>query len=162
MDDNSYSLIQLFLSLLFVLGVVFVFYLGVKDMFGIHRITVIDNDNKYEYQVKDGDKLKEIKNRDGDFLGWYLQEEKYDFDKEVKDDFTLTAKYKPNTYQVTFNINGYDNYTISVRPGDVIYKPKDPVRKGYTFIEWQLNGETYDFNEVVPSSMTLDAIFVKD
>lgn len=36
-----------------------------------------------------------------------------------------------------------------------------PVKKGYTFIEWQLNNEKYDFKEPVTKNITLKAIWKK-
>ena len=63
-----------------------------------------------------------------------------------------------NKYTVTFNSNGGSavaskevNYNTSVT------KPVDPTKSGYTFKEWQLNGEKYDFSSKVTKNITLTA-----
>ena len=53
-------------------------------------------------------------------------------------------------YVVTFNSNGGN--TISeqnIEEGMSVKKPQDPEKEGYIFIEWLLNGESYDFNNIV-------------
>ncbi len=41
--------------------------------------------------------------------------------------------------------------------GNKVIKPADPVKIGYNFVCWQLNGTCYDFNRVVTQDMTLSA-----
>ena len=61
-------------------------------------------------------------------------------------------------YVVAFNSNS--GSTISeqnIEEGMSATKPQDPVRNGYIFIEWLLNGESYDFNSVIDKNITLTA-----
>ena len=66
---------------------------------------------------------------------------------------------------VTFDLNGgwigdsTENITVNVTPGQMIgdQKPADPTKDGYAFVEWQLNGEAYDFETPVTADMTLTA-----
>ena len=65
-------------------------------------------------------------------------------------------------YKVTFNtIGGSDVKAQVVKNGEKASKPTDPTRDGYTFVEWQLNGKTYNFESVVTRDMTLTAKWEK-
>ncbi len=41
----------------------------------------------------------------------------------------------------------------------MVIKPENPTKEGYTFVEWQLDGQTYDFNSIVKSNITLTAVW---
>lgn len=99
-----------------------------------------------------------------DFFRWYLDGEIYDFDTKVTKDITLVAMWnsktndKSDTFKVIFDTNGGEQISfVSVRNGRKVEKPNDPVRSGYTFVEWQLDGKIYDFNQVVTKDITLVA-----
>jgi Listeria-Bacteroides repeat domain (List_Bact_rpt). len=40
--------------------------------------------------------------------------------------------------------------------------PSNPVKSGYTFVEWQLNGDAYDFSTPVTSDLDLIAVYKAD
>lgn len=44
-----------------------------------------------------------------------------------------------------------------VESGKTISKPANPTRSGYDFVEWQLNGKTYNFSTPVTKDITLTA-----
>ena len=50
----------------------------------------------------------------------------------------------------------------TVEYGQNVVKPSDPTRSGYTFIQWILNGEAYDFNAPVIGDISLVAQWSKD
>lgn len=62
------------------------------------------------------------------------------------------------TYTVTFDY-GYEVETTvkEVTEGDILSKPSDPERTGYTFKEWQKDGKAYDFSTAVNGDITLIA-----
>ena len=67
------------------------------------------------------------------------------------------------SYTISFNTNGGSIVsTQKVKKGEKVIQPVNPIKEGYTFKEWQLNGLTYSFNDVVKDNMTLDAIWVKN
>ena len=96
------------------------------------------------------------------FVEWQLNEEAYDFSTPVTSDITLTAKWideaSVEKFTVTFNTDGGSVVNVqTVIKGAKATKPADPTKEGYAFVEWQLNGKTYNFNTVVTSNITLTA-----
>ena len=79
------------------------------------------------------------------FDGWYLgeAEEPFSFDTAITSDITLTAKWKLNTYTVTFDPNGgsVDPTSKTVTFGEPYGELPVPTRKGYTFDGWYTEAE---------------------
>ncbi len=64
------------------------------------------------------------------------------------------------TYTVTFNSNGGSAVSSqTVTAGSKITRPENPTKTKNNFIEWQLNGVTYDFNGKVKNNITLVALW---
>lgn len=131
---------------------------------GKETIVNINKGNKVET-------IEEPKKEGYTFDGWYLGEEKYDFNKEVTSDLTLVAKWTKNnvqeepetpvktkTYIVKFNTDSESIINdLKVKKNDKVTKPSDPVKNGYKFLGWYLNGKLYDFSAKVTKSITLTA-----
>ncbi len=101
--------------------------------------------------------------RDGyKFNGWYLNGEEYDFTKEVTSDITLVANWEKEIvkYIITYVNQGIKEEKV-VEENTILEKPNDPVRDGYKFSGWYLNGEEYDFTKEVTSDITLVANWEK-
>ena len=64
----------------------------------------------------------------------------------VKGDGTLIIqiKYDRKVLEVFFDIDG-DITKQTVRYGQVLTKPVDPIKEGYQFTQWTLNTNVYDF-----------------
>lgn len=138
-----------------------------------------DIDNKETVvNVNKGDKVETIeepKKEGYTFDGWYLGEEKYDFNKEVTSDLKLVAKWTKNnvqeepetpvktkTYIVKFNTDSESIINdIKVKKNDKVTKPSDPVKNGYKFLGWYLNGKLYNFDKKVTKNITLVAKWEK-
>ncbi|QIK63676.1 hypothetical protein G7068_11080 [Leucobacter viscericola] len=72
--------------------------------------------------------------------------------------FNLVVGDKADLVTVSFDsAGGTDIAPVEVEYGDVVSAPGKPVRDGYEFGEWTLNGVPYDFSMPVSSSMTLVA-----
>ncbi len=101
-----------------------------------------------------------------DFLGWYLNGQKYDFNTPVTQKITLVAKWgkaDTNRYQVRFNPNNGENSTVTtVEDGDTVGRPNNPYRKCYRFLGWYLNGVKYDFSRPVYGDIVLEAKWEDD
>ena len=62
------------------------------------------------------------------------------------------------TYNVAFDSDGGDSITsIEIKEGEVLTQPDTPVKEGYIFTGWTLNGEPYDFTEKITGDITLKA-----
>ena len=65
-------------------------------------------------------------------------------------------------YIVTFNSDGGTSIiSQTIKKGNKVIKPADPIKEGYVFIEWTFDGKPYDFNNVVTKSFTLYARYEK-
>ena len=113
-----------------------------------------------------------------EFLGWYLNGEKYDFSTPVTEKITLVAKWKKKDtggeekpddkeiYIVDFDSNGgSDVPSQKVEEGDTATRPTNPTRDCYDFAGWYTNAsltKKYDFSTPVNSDMTLYAKWVEN
>lgn len=67
------------------------------------------------------------------------------------------------TFPVTFDArNGAAPTTVEVKLNGVVSAPQAPVREGYVFSGWMLDGQAYDFSELVYRDMVLSAGWVAD
>ena len=132
-------------------------------------VTFMDSDgsviSQKEVYIKQVINKPKSPKKDGyDFVEWQLNGVKYDFTKEVTSDITLEAKWSKikNKYTVYFNSNGGTSVEKQIiTDGNKAYKPKNPKKTGYDFVEWQLDGNKYDFTNAVKKSITLKAKWSK-
>ncbi len=106
-----------------------------------------------------------------EFLGWYLNGVKYDFNKPVSGNITLVARWVDDgtcrsDYNVRYDSNG-GSYVESERvpEGELATRPKDPTKKCYRFDGWYTNSsltKEYNFNTPVRSDMILYAKWIDD
>ena len=97
-----------------------------------------------------------------DFVGWFLDDEEFDFETPVTEDITLVAEWEVKTFTVTFNMDGGTlsdgennitslvvDYGTSASELDALTKTKT----GCTFSKWQYldNGSYVD----LPSTATV-------
>lgn len=122
--------------------------------FDIDGTTTTQEVEHAQKATKPSDPVKEGFN----FVYWSVDGEEYDFDTQVTSDLTLVALFSYKPYIVTFDVNG-NTYTNEVEQGNTLPKPKDPELYGHKFICWTLDGEVYDFSQVLTSDITLVAKF---
>lgn len=66
------------------------------------------------------------------------------------------------TYKIIFNSDGGSKIEEQIiKKGNKVLKPTDPIKEGYTFIDWSYNGVTYDFKTKVTKDITLVARWFK-
>ena len=121
--------------------------------------------------VKYKDTIAEVtpKKENYEFIGWYTDAdftEAYDFSTEITEDITLYAKWKKNTYSVTFETDGGTAVEgQTVEHGDVAAKPADPTKDEYTFAGWYADADLtkeYDFTKAVEKDLVLYAKWEKN
>ena len=95
------------------------------------------------------------------FMGWYNGETLYDFNSSVNSDITLTAKWVANVtvYNIIIDqmLDEPSTYVVEVPEGDTLKEPATPVKAGYVFKGWFVDGEAYDFSLPVTGEFTLTA-----
>ena len=63
---------------------------------------------------------------------------------------------------ITYNTNGGNTINSQkIRYNSVVNKPDDPIKNGFIFKGWQLNGVNYDFNSKVTKDIILIAVWEK-
>lgn len=68
--------------------------------------------------------------------------------------------WKSNNFAVTFDVDGVKT-VVEVAGGEIVDAPAEkPVKQGYEFIGWKVNGAFYDFSAPVAEDMTLTAYFI--
>lgn len=78
--------------------------------------------------------------------------------------FITACGREEKTYEVVFSNDG-GRTVITIKEGEKVTKPTDPVKEGYTFAGWFTNlnsANAYDFDKEVKSNFTLYAKWVKD
>ena len=75
-------------------------------------------------------------------------------------DKVINKPKPPISYNVTFDPDGGRPAVVEiVNNGQTVNKPSDPYKIGYKFVEWQLDGKSYDFSTPITSNITLKAIW---
>ena len=88
------------------------------------------------------------------FIGW---DKAFD---SVTSHLEITALYEIVKYNVIFSVPGGEApATQVVEHGEKASRPADPVRDGFDFVEWRVNGVKYDFSAPVVEDMTIVAVF---
>lgn len=102
-----------------------------------------------------------------EFENWYLNEEIFDFDKEINKSIKISAKFKEiegiEYIEIIFDTNGgskIDN--IKIKKGEKLNSPNNPTKKGFLFDGWYLNEKKFDFDEKIDESITLIAKWKKE
>ncbi len=128
-----------------------------------------DGGSKIDNQsIKKGEKVKEpLEPTKYGYIfdGWYQNNTKYDFSKEVTSKMTLTAKWKedPNVkrYTVKYEVDGKVTSTKTVLDGTKASTITSPKKDGYKFDGWYNGNTKYDFNTKVTKDLTLVAKFTE-
>lgn len=97
------------------------------------------------------------------WIGWCEEGEEtpYDFSEGLHEDIVLYATFEtPYLYiwNVSFNSAGGSAVaTQSVENGKTASVPEPPVREGYEFVGWLLDGKAFDFATPITDNITLTA-----
>lgn len=115
-------------------------------------INIYSNWDKFETYLEEGTELTETVTFNIEITN------KNDIEDIIKNDNIDVIKYT-----IGFDTNGgntIDNQEV-IKEGKII-KPTNPTRKGYKFIEWQLDGKTFNFDTVITKNITLKAVWEKE
>lgn len=128
-----------------------------------YTVTFIIDGNTEQTKVKENDTINEPKHPEKEnyiFLGWYVGEEKYDFNSKVTKDIILTAKYKLDEITITYDLDGgTGNNKETILRKTTVSIPEPPKKDGYKFIKWTLNNEDFSFTTKITKDITIKAIW---
>ena len=111
------------------------------------------------------------------FQGWYdnesLEGTAYTFEGKTMPagDFPLYAKWTEPVYKVSFDLNGADLAAQAdpdayddqqVKKGEIVTRPADPVREGYTFAGWTRADSPFHFGTGITADTTLKARWISN
>ena len=110
----------------------------------------------------------DVKKESFKLKGWTLDGAQYNFTEPVTRNIVLKAQWEKEnpsmaTHVVTYVANGgkfadgADRMVVEVAAGKLANRPTDPVKVGYAFMGWNLNGAEYDFTVPVTSNIELEA-----
>ena len=94
------------------------------------------------------------------FTGWLLDNAIFDFNDRIKTDILLVANWRDaaSTVKVTFDSRSpHQIQPQFIEKGTKATLPQPVALDGYEFVEWQLNGTTFNFNSNVSNDITLTA-----
>lgn len=92
------------------------------------------------------------------FVGWYHNDIKYEFNNPVTSDITLIAKFDINTYTVSFNKGSDTLTTASVNHNTKVERPENPNIIGSRFINWYQDENLtvlFDFDAPITENITI-------
>ena len=98
------------------------------------------------------------------FIGWYLREQKFDFNTPINANIVLTAKWMDLNQNQVFAVSFVTNCsqaiaTQIVQINSFAICPEDPEKEGYVFKGWFLDGEEFDFLTPITENLVLVALW---
>ena len=124
-----------------------------------------------DIKLEEGSVLKDVPVpvKDGyEFVGWMYHNQEFNFENKLEKNMVFVAKYKSieenkDTVTIRFDSGGgslVDSIEVSV--GGFAKMPKEPIREGYIFAGWYLDGQEYDFLKPIYQDIILDALWQKE
>lgn len=135
-----------------------------EETFKISFVTGFDDLAVESQTVNKNDKVKEpatLEKVGYEFVGWFLDGEKFSFSTKIQKDIVLYANWNELTVVTVKYDYDYENIikTEDVGVGDVLNEPTIPEREGYQFVGWYLNHEKFNFSESIYTPITLKALW---
>lgn len=129
-----------------------------------HKVTFDFGTFKKTQTIIDGElatEPKEIPKKEKyTFIGWYYNDELYDFNTKVDKDITVLAKYEKTRLTINYDLDGGSGtIKVEIDKGTIPEIPKTPNKFGYTFKYWTLNNEEYKFDTPLYEDTTIKAIY---
>ncbi len=152
-------------------------------LFAIIIVAGCDNGSSESYKVTfvydngSSDVIKEVnkgetvlmplqpEKEDYEFIGWYLENEEYDFSSPVVNDLIIKARYQidetlAKTFTVSYVVDGIQIRALSVLEDRCALKINANKKTGYEFVGWSLYSgkkEMFDFGTQINKDVVLYA-----
>lgn len=130
-----------------------------------YKVTYIIDDYKDIEVVGENTTINERKapkKENYTFLGWYYENELFDFNTKITKDIILIGKYELNKVKITYELDGGVGLTseeiyINTTPNI----PTPPKKDGYKFLKWTLDNKDFSFNTKITKDIILKAVWEK-
>ena len=118
--------------------------------------------------IKKGETAKDpgAPTKDGfEFVEWQKDGEKFEFATPINENIELKALWKAKTpaveeVKVTFNTDGGSTVdTQTIKKGETAKDPGAPTKDGFEFVEWQKDGEKFEFATPINENIELKAVW---
>ena len=76
-------------------------------------------------------------------------------------DTTVEAVYEKKDDTKVYHTVIINGQTVTVEDGKTLDRPADPVKEGYKFIGWFVDGKEFDFNTPITGDLKIEARFEK-
>ena len=166
MKDRKKSFV--FILIILILLLIFCFFVFFKKSDEV-TVTFQSYNESYDVDIqKDGTVSlpTEEPSREGyRFVGWYYNDEPFDFSTKVTSNITLVAKWEAieyAKYTVRFVVDGEIINQAIVDDGSRLSPPAEPQKDGFTFSGWYVDNRLFDFSDSITSDITLVAKFESD
>ncbi len=93
------------------------------------------------------------------FTGWYVEDEKVVLEVMPAHDITLTAKFAINAYTLEFIVDEEVYSKVVYEYNEEIVLPENPVKEGFDFVGWTLEGELAEIKNMPAHNVKLVALF---
>ena len=138
-------------------------WIEAPEIYDYYTVTFITDEKTEKFTVKENELVEELVAPEVEnylFLGWYIGEEKFDFNQGITKDISLVAKYELNVVSVTYELDGGYGLALETIPKNTTVPiPETPTKLGYKFLKWTLNGKEFSFDTKISNDITLKAVW---
>lgn len=135
------------------------------ELYEYYTVNFVIDDKIEKTTVKENETVNEpdiIEKENYDFIGWYVGEEKFDFNTKIDKNLTITAKYKYNIITIIYNLDGGLGLSQeTIKRGTTIKIPEPPIKKDHKFLKWTLDGKEFSFDTKIYENTTITAVWEK-
>lgn len=138
-------------------------WIETPEIYDYYKVTFVMEGKTEKFVVKENETIEPLtapSKENYTFIGWFVGEEKFDFNTKITKDIALVAKYESNTVTVTYELDGGLGLAFeTVERHTTITIPLPPTKIGYKFVKWTLNGKEFSFDNKITEDITLKAVW---
>lgn len=138
-------------------------WIEAPEIYNYYTVTFITEETTEKFTIKENDLIEELKAPEKEnyiFLGWYVGEEKFDFNTPITKNIVLTAKYELNLVTIKYDLDGGLGLALETIPKNTTLAIiENPTKEGYRFLKWTLNGQEFSFDTKITEDITLKAVW---
>jgi len=138
-------------------------WIEAPEIFNYHTVTFVTEEKTEKFTVKENELIEPLKAPEKEnylFLGWYVGEEKFDFNTPITKNIALVAKYELNVVTIKYELDGGFGLALETIPKNTTLSiVENPTKIGYRFLKWTLDGKEFSFDTKITEDITLKAVW---